>query len=291
MAMAAKENMFYVCALPQHPDSSTKLFYAVDASDPTNPTIIGSALDYGRYGYIANGLALNGSYAYVYTQLEGLVTLDISNPAAPQVVGTNDTLCAVPVAVIGNHLYASAFGYLSYLSLYDPRNPKLIVQTAFSSSFNGIAPLDEARCAICPDNNQVAMVDFSAPNAPKIVAYSSHVSSLRRIVVCAGSLFGTTGSESPAVIQFAWNGGDSIYIRGKTDLPEHGECLTDAGSRIVVGAENVSDLYLLATSESKSPYVIAEGPIPTLPFNIVAVRNRIYVNGGGQVYLVEVTEH
>jgi hypothetical protein len=293
-AMAAKDNRLCVCIRPPSPDSATKLFYVVDASDPMNPQVIGSALDHGQFGYVY-GLALFGSYAYVDTYLKGLVVLDISTPAAPSVIATYDTLATIPKGISGSHLYGVGYG-LDYLSLSDPIRPKREGRLTNSSVSNLAVPWDETRCAFFSyETHQICMAEFTIPTSPKIVAHSSPTYYFDGMAFCTGSFFGMTVLRSPVALRFTWNGGDSIREQGRANLPGDGRCLTSLGDRLVVGVTKssfVQNLFLLATSGPQSPYVVGECMLPFDPAQLTADGNRIYADlGDGNLVAVEVTEH
>jgi hypothetical protein len=292
-AMAARDNRLFVCISPSSPDSTTKLFYVVDASDPMNPQVVGSALDHGRYGWVY-GLALYGTYAYVNTYNEGLTVLDISNPAAPGVLASYDTLAAIPAGVSGSHLYAIGYG-LDYLSLADPVHPKREGRSNVYNDPRLVAPWDETRCAVFDLNTyRIKMIDFASPTIPKIAAYSSETYP-RGLSFCAGSLFGVRNDREPAIIRFTWDGSDSIHQEGKADLPGEGQCLASLGNRIAVGVSlsySNSNFFLLSTTGSRSPYVVGECGIPLYPIHLTGDGNRIYADfDNGNLVVVEVTEH
>jgi hypothetical protein len=291
-AMAAKENKLYVCLFPFSPDSSTALFYVVDASDPANPRVIGSTLDHGHYGYVY-GLALYGSFAYVDTYTKGLAVLDISNPAAPKVLAAYDTLASIPVGISGMHLYAVSYG-LDYLSLSDPVHPKREGQANIDIHPSLAVPWDETHCAGYDlMGGYTVLVDFSNPQVPKTVAALPRTP-LNGLAYSNGSLFLSCPSKSPAMLRFTWNGGDSIREQGRANLPGEGWCLTSLGNRIVVGvAKSYYDqnLYLLSTTGPQSPYVVGECALPYDPVHLTADGSRIGVDfGSGYMIIVEVTE-
>jgi len=292
-AMAARDSRLFVCIRPPSPDSVTKLFYVVDASDPMNPQVVGSALDHGQYGWVY-GLALYGSYAYVNTYNEGLTVLDISNPAALRVLASYDTLAAIPAGIAGCHLYAIGYG-LDYLSLSDPIHPRREGRSNIYNEPRLVAPWDETRCAVFDRNrHQVLIIDFTSPTAPMTIA-SSSTTSLYGLTLCAGSIFGARSSTSPAVLQFTWTGGDSICQQGRADLPGEGQCLATLANRIAVGVgRSYSDqnFFLLSASSPQSPYVVGECELPYDPLLLAADINKIYAYiGSGYVYIVEVIEH
>jgi hypothetical protein len=291
-AMAARDSRLFVCIRPPSPDSATKLFYIVDASDPMNPQVVGSALDHGQYGWVY-GLALYGSYAYINTYSKGLAVLDISNPAAPGVLATYDTLATIPKGVSGTHLFGVGYG-LDYLSLADPVHPKLEGRLTNARVSNLVAPWDETRCAFLRyDNDQINIADFSIPTSPRIVAWSSPIPN--GLAFCAGSLFAVTGNSSPGILRFTWDGGDSIYQAGKADLTGSAICLATLGNRIIVGTTSRinPNLYLLSATGPQSPYVVGECSLPGPPCQLTADGNRIFavLEGGGNWVAIEVTEH
>lgn len=292
-AMAARDNRLFVCISPSSPDSTTKLFYVVDASDPMNPQVVGSALEHGQYGWVY-GLALYGSYAYVNTYNEGLTVLDISNPAAPRFLASYDTLADIPAGIAGSHLYAIGYG-LDYLSLADPIHPRREGRSNVYNEPRFVALWDDTRCAIYTRNtNRVNLVDFATPASPKVVAYSSETD-LNGLTFCPGDLFGVMNDRSPATIRFTWDGGDSIYQAGHADLPGEGQCLASLGNRIVVGVDHShynQNLFLLSASGPQSPYLVGECELPFDPVRLTADGNRICVGfDRGYLVVVEVIEH
>jgi len=297
-AMVARDNRLFVCISPPSPDSATKLFYVVDASNPMNPQVVGSAMEHGQYGWVY-GLALYGSYAYVNTYNEGLTVLDISNPTAPQVLASCDTLAAIPAGIAGSHLYAIGYG-LDYISLADPVHPRREGRANIYNEPRLVAPWDETRCVVFDNQvKQLFIVDFSAPGSPRRVAYS-HPFPGRTVSVCSGSIFVATGFSSLAVLKFNWSGNDSITQEGKTDLPAPSSFLIPVGNRLAVGtalAPYNESLFLLSSSGSQSPYVVGECELPYAPVHLAADGNRIYVDfgkyymGEGYMTTIEVTEH
>ncbi len=101
-------------------DETSKIIVVDVATDPLNPTEIGSYVESERN---FKGVALSGNHAYLCDNRNGyLVILDISSPSSPYSVGECDT--------IGNFLDIDIYGSLVGIahgsggfSLYDVSNP------------------------------------------------------------------------------------------------------------------------------------------------------------------------
>jgi hypothetical protein len=59
-------------------------FKVLDISNPLQPTLVGKLL----LGDLINRIVVSGTVAWVANSQKGLVAVDISNPAAPQVRGS-----------------------------------------------------------------------------------------------------------------------------------------------------------------------------------------------------------
>jgi len=82
--------------------------------------------DYDTDGY-ARGVTISGNYAYVADGDDGLVILNIEDPANPTLVGSYDTDGYVySVTISGNYAYVADSGNgLVIINIEDPANPTL----------------------------------------------------------------------------------------------------------------------------------------------------------------------
>ncbi len=93
----------------------------IDVSVPSAPVEVGF-VDTPHY---ANGVAVNGSYAFVADGSAGLRVISIANPSAPSEVGSVDTPgSANDVAVAGSYAYiADGSSGLRVISIANPSAP------------------------------------------------------------------------------------------------------------------------------------------------------------------------
>jgi len=105
----------------------------LNIEDPTNLTWVGSYDPYTDHnedeevGY-AHDVTISGDYAYVADGSDGLVILDIEDPANPTGVGGYDADGSTQsVTISGNYAYVADFNYgLMMLDIEDPANPTLV---------------------------------------------------------------------------------------------------------------------------------------------------------------------
>lgn len=161
------------------------VFRTMDVSDPTSPTPLGS-LD---TTWVAYDIRVDGDVAYAGTAGSGLMTLDVSNPAAPAIIG--QVLPDVPggaphvlgVALNGDHAYATyadeGFGQASavraaaVVDVSDPAAPS-IVETFGPDVTGGWlygAEVDQDFLYVSGDNG-VFVYDLTDPDDPRRVGHS-----------------------------------------------------------------------------------------------------------------------
>ena len=95
----------------------------VDATDPENPSLIGTAA-YGQ-NPTAMDIKVVGDYAYVADDSSGLQVINVANPANPVYAGSYDTPgYALGVFVLGNYAYvADDYSGLQVINVANPANP------------------------------------------------------------------------------------------------------------------------------------------------------------------------
>ncbi|MFC1573042.1 T9SS type A sorting domain-containing protein, partial [Candidatus Eisenbacteria bacterium] len=99
-------------------------FFAVDISDPTDPTQIGT---YGSENGGGEGLAVEGDIAYVAVCIY-LDVVDVSDPTDPTLVGQVELpTCGKGVAVAGDVAYVASLEHgLEVVDVSDPHHPHII---------------------------------------------------------------------------------------------------------------------------------------------------------------------
>lgn len=110
---------------------------AIDISDVEAPRVIGQLFMFE----VPFGIAVSGNYAYVATANNGIVIVDVSDPANLRRVrffgfgnGTDD------VAVVGNTLYSGTRnGTVFVIDVSDPSNPVVLSSVRTSDTANTIA--------------------------------------------------------------------------------------------------------------------------------------------------------
>lgn len=112
----------------------------IDISDPTHPFIVGSLLTPGSVGAVA----IAGHFAYLAASetSDGLVVVDVSDPASPQLASGSAAhgRSAWDVAVAGHYAYVTDNSYgLRVFDISDPYAPVIVDALATDESFWGIA--------------------------------------------------------------------------------------------------------------------------------------------------------
>jgi hypothetical protein len=147
----------------------------VDVTDPTQPQLR-SACPLGTLGF-PRGVAVSGSIAYVSSESDGLVLVNLANPSNPSVIGIRP-LGAVPGPLASDGAWAfvtsSTGGYPPYhllsVDLADPLNPAVGAQLPIGDM--GDVVVYGARAYVgCQANSDwmrgFTVVDIADPAAPQ----------------------------------------------------------------------------------------------------------------------------
>ena len=100
-----------------------------------------------QLGGNTNAIAVQGQYAYL-SEGPALTILDISDPAAPQIVGKTNSLTGLSVtdvAVSGELVYALSDSRLITIDVSDPENPVLVSDYSLPSEGGHKFAIEEIR--------------------------------------------------------------------------------------------------------------------------------------------------
>ena len=149
-------------------------FVVVDVSAANVPAIAGACrIGNGDWTTQAEGIAVRDHYAFVAAN--GLVVLDISNPAEPRVVGAARNGNTRKLAFDGSYVYAAnQGGELQIIDASDSYHPRLI--GSFMPQGNIIAMvLKKPYVYLANSLGNLQIVDISSPIAPMLVGECSEI--------------------------------------------------------------------------------------------------------------------
>ncbi|CAE7776634.1 unnamed protein product [Symbiodinium sp. CCMP2592] len=179
-------------------------FAVVDISDPSNPSLIGTlsageleqaarTVVVGSYAYVTgmqtDSLVVVGSNAYVSTR-HGVVTVDISDPSSPTILGTGVQITDDPsdsdtdayakeIAIVGNHAYVACnSGFMHRgMAVVDISTPSNLREVSFFGE-NPKSFLEDAHgvkvdgnyAYVVGDEGSFTVIDISNPRDPQLVS-------------------------------------------------------------------------------------------------------------------------
>lgn len=139
---------------------------ALDVSDPTNPVEVGTLLSSTGNNY--TGIAVGGGYAYVADH-DGIIVIDVSDPAAMEDRGYCDIWDADVVELRGQYLYVTNWDTgLHIVDISDPWTPVVVGSTFWF--FSGYMDVQGDYCYVTDNSEeQLRIFDVSNPSAPRLV--------------------------------------------------------------------------------------------------------------------------
>lgn len=206
-AMAIAGDLLYVCE-----DSPNGMLRVYDLStDPVNPTLRGSV---NTGGWRTTDIAIDGAYAYVAAKNDNppnsVYVVDVSDPAAPVVIGSDDGFIqSLPagLAVSGGFVYvaddisgapenwALSEGLVILDAGTDPANPTRVGSFKTHGNVRGVKII-ENRAYLFDDGEGLIVLDLSDPTSPVRLGNYHSPAVMRQMVKSGDHLF----------VADAWNG-------------------------------------------------------------------------------------
>lgn len=147
--------------------SLKSVVYVVDVRDPTAPTAVGSVQFTGS---MPQAMRAQGDLLYVASGVEGLVIIDLAEPAQPVVIGRYANLWAGGIDIVGDRAYVSdpAAG-LAILDISNPAAPTRIGQYATSDTMLADVEVVDGRAFIADQRHGLLIVDVADAINPALV--------------------------------------------------------------------------------------------------------------------------
>jgi len=172
----------------------------LDLTDPSAPVELGSVSIPGEHPIFR--VATYNDHAYIAKGLDGLVIVDLSTPANPQVVANVSFPDAVmDLAMSGHYLYVAS-GHYNALMIYDisiPQSPTQIGECPVGENVERLAIWSDYAYAVLHEFGLV-IIDVSNPNAPALVGSYPSSEDLKDIFADEGFVFIADGYEMFRVI-------------------------------------------------------------------------------------------
>lgn len=162
-------------------------------------TVLPPITNLGSWTEGANDIFVTNGRAYLAQDTNGLAILDVSNPAAPQLLGRYDTPGrALSVQVAGGLVFvADDAAGVQIISVTNPANPILVGNYNTPGSAQGVAVRSNL-VFVADGNSGLLILNVTNPAAPTVV--SSFVTNLGPACVCVSGNLAFLSSLNPVII-------------------------------------------------------------------------------------------
>jgi hypothetical protein len=169
----------------------------IDASVPASPTVIGS---YNTSGF-AQTIDVVGTMAYVFDGTDGLLVLDVSNPAAISQLGSFSLFAAEDIEVVGSIAYIGSG--VSGLRAFDVSTPSAISEIGSLTNpadSSSILDVDGSEAYVVYDTTGVQVVDVSTPSNLQELADSLFVGTASDIALSGTTAYVSSGNSGLRIL-------------------------------------------------------------------------------------------
>ena len=244
-------------------------FQIIDVSTPASPPVVSSVS-----ATFATDLALDGPFACMTLQYDGLMAIYIGDPTVPQIVGTAampDWAMGVDAAGLRAYVAADDAG-LQVVDLTAPHGPSIIGSVALPGSARQVKVAGTTAHVVSDGNLQ--LVDVSTPQLPELVGTAITPGRARDVAVAADMAYVADADSGLQVISIAEP--TAPYIVGSVDTPGRAESVAIAGTMAFV-ADDYLGLQVVDVEDPAAPRIVASLDIPGNANDLAIVDNIAYV--------------
>lgn len=228
-------------------------FELFDVSNPASPSKLG-ILDFtgglGRQAGsdVATDVAVSGNIAYVTHTKNGLMVIDVSNPAKPTVVTAYksfDMLKLLSATIHGDFVYLGDHGRLLVIDISNPGQPKQVALYPISGFAQQVVYKD-GRVYVAGGPAGLEVIDVSDPREPVLVASRSLQGRTLGVTTDGNYIYAASGEGGLYVLERALNKGVSGSKVSRSPLTIGVQSQGSAVSLSVVSGTEISSLLPLS---------------------------------------------
>jgi hypothetical protein len=229
---------------------------------------VADCVDYGRYLHVTGSIylsqgsaydvAVSGKYAYVADGVGGLQVLDISNLAAPTLVGMLDTQNALGIGISGSYTYIADVDTVRIVDISNPASP-IIVRNVDNPDQSLAVAISGTYVYVATATAGIQVIDTSNPSTATIVASIDTPGRAQDIVISGSHAYVADGSSGLQVIDIS--NPLSPAIVGNVDTPGSGAKVAVSGPYAYV-ADGIGGLVVIDVSDVAHPFIAGTSVLP-----------------------------
>ena len=231
-----------------------------------------------------NRLVVSGRYVYVAGEGTDVVSIDISNPTSPVVMGTvTGTTLHKAIAISGKFVYTVSWSgnYFEVFDFSDPTNPVLVKQKSIGSMpLSGLAI--DGRYAYVVNtiaSNSLFVLDLSNPRDPVIIGQVSTSIVASDVVAQNGYAYISSSGGKTLTVVDVRNPVSPIKVKtistGLTSWPQY---LSIQGRYIYAALSGDGMLGVIDIASSTNPVLLTGSiPVGTSPYGVAVSGRYAYV--------------
>src|SRR3989339_210089 len=246
----------------------------------------GSAMDvtaYGNYAYVADHYTQNGPIIKGH-----LLTLDISDPANPQLVNdyqvTLGNFQTVAISADGSTLYAGdKISGIHILDVSDPTTPIFLSSYSLGSAAADLAVVDTTLyiLQIFDTAGGILVVDFSNPTAPTALGGESVYADANELTVAGSVVYVANGATGLTAYDFSNPASPTLLSNFDTGGSARAFAVLNPTTGVI--ADGSGGVYVIATANTSALAERAQSSdaLLTSATDVVVVDGRIFVLSAG----------
>ncbi|MBN2184647.1 MAG: T9SS type A sorting domain-containing protein [Candidatus Krumholzibacteriota bacterium] len=223
----------------------------------------------------AYDVALAGDYVFIADYTNGVVVVDISDPADPFIAGTYNTPgSAFGLTVSGDHLYvADMAAGLVVLSIINPASPALVGTYNTAGSAYDVF-IDGDYAYVADRSNGLVIIDISDPTAPSLTGHYDTPGNSYGVAVSGDYAYVADSGSGLQVINVSVP--ESPTLAGTFDTPGYSWDLEIEGNMLYL-ADDVGGVYVIEIVKPAKPKFIASLTTPSTALGIEVSGDIAYV--------------
>ncbi len=222
--------------------------------------------------------------AYICANYRGLVIADVSDPAAPEIIGTCDTWMAFDVALgepgtrqAGYAFVADRYGGMQVIDVTDPRAPRLVTTYDALEFVTDVELAGDLLLLPCRAHG-TEVVDVSDPETPRHLGFARTGESQGVVVQGSYAYVGVWAESKLAIVDISNPCLPEIVVRH--DLHGYGYGLTIKGNHVYVAHGHHDRTMGEAGREDGHGFDVIDVSDPSAPKTIAVIKTPKYYVGG-----------